>query len=355
MEFDRMIGTTGVTADSFNLYVANNTNISVIAENGSIADYKHSYQNVTVLSMGQNVLYGIYSNGSAKGLFQMDVTTKIFRSVPVEYNPVFIYGLKNSATDVLVFDDAYQIYRYDASLAIKTRATPLPAQIKPFTYTTFVMTQANNTSYYATNDKIINLDTLEPIPLTIPGKIWGLHYYMDNLFIIYLSDYNQYSILQYNPLQQKVVKTVEGGLVSGPPLYSCIYKNNLLVSGTVNKTFPLTLFDLPGLIPNTNTTTNTMTNPNPYPLFELLENTPLYLDENVERKIEEIQTKTMTLEPDLKPAETAYMLTYLWWIVLLVLLGLFLWVVQVKETTMIHRIAFAIMIVSILFIFYRYI
>ena len=357
MAFEKMIGTTGVTTDGINLYVANNTDISVINQNGSKTDYKHSYENVSVLTVGKNALYGIYKNGSVKGLFQMEMTTYTFRSFPVQYNPVFIYFLNNSATDILVFDDTYQIYRYDASLALKTtKGTPLPESLKPSTFTTFIMTQAKDTSYYAINDKIINLDTLQPLPLSIQGNIWGIHYYMDCLFILYISDFSQYSILQYNPVQNKEIKTLQGGLVTGPSFYSCIYKNNVLVSATVNKSFSLTLFEVPGITnPTVVNSEPDNTNANPYPLFELVKNEPIYLDETVERKIEDIQKNTHSLEMDMKPAEKAYLSTYLWGFILVLLIGLFIWVVGVKETTMIHHISLAILVVSIVFIVYRYI
>ena len=355
MEFEKMIGTTGVTTDETNLYIANNTVISVIDSNLRKTDYPHSYGMVKVLTVGPKALYGIYTNGTVKGLFQMNLTTHVFLSTPVQYNPVFIYYLKNSATEILVFDDSYQIYRYDASLVLKTGGTPLPSNLKPNTFITFGMTQANDTSYYATNDKIIDLNTFQYLPLTLTGNIWGIHYYLQFLFIIYLSDYNQYSIIQYDPVLKKVVKKVDGENISGPPLYSCIYKNSVLVSTTVNKSYPMSLFSVPGLTSPTATTNSNTVTGNAYPLFDLIDNTPHYLDEQTVYQMEGIQKRFESLKPDKQPAENAYLSTYLWGSILLILVIMFILVVTVQETTTIHKASMLIIILSLIFIMYYYI
>ena len=307
MDFENMVGTTGVATYMNKVYVVNNRTIRVFDQYGRHTEIPHSYDRVSGITIGGGILYGIYHNDSTDGLFEMDMNTQRFRSVPVEFNPVSIFYLDDSSAGIVIMDDVYRYYRCDKHLKVHLSGEVLPNDLIPTKFMTFGMTKSPYTSYFSTNEKIIDMKTLLPLPLAVPGNILSIQYYLNFLFVIYVSDYNQYSVLQYDPLEDKTLKTIEGGYISGPPLYSCIYQNVLIISASTNNLIPLTRFDIPLL--NDSTVTSDLTNP--YPLFDLPQVTTQYL-ENEKIDTNELNKLHDTLDVDTGPTEKILGRSYLW-------------------------------------------
>lgn len=360
MEFENLIGTTGVTTDVNNLYVANNKVISILDLYGHQTDIPHPYERVSGITMSPEALFGIYDNGEngTNGIFEMKLSSHTFREVPVNFNPVSIFYLDGSNDGIVIMDDMYHYYRCDNRLIIKLTDKVLPKELIPTKFMTFGMTKGMNTTYFSTNDKVIDMNTLKPLPLSVNGNILSIQYYLDFLFIIYVSDYNHYSILQYDPIKNKEIKTIEGGMISGPPLYSCIYQNYLVISASTNKMIPLNLFDIPLLI-NTTYIPLDIKPPDPYQLFDLLEFAPSYIDQSIDKpidfKIDTLKTRHESLQVDTGPAEKGLFFSYLWLFLFLFIISIFLLLQVFQEDRSVHRVALFILVVSIPFIINSYI
>lgn len=325
MDFENMVGTTGVATYMNKLYVVNNKSIRVFDQYGRHTDIPQPYDRVSGITIGGDTLYGIYHD-TTNGLFEMNVKTQTFRSVPVEFNPVSIFYLDDSTAGIIIMDDVYRYYRCDKHLTVHLTGEVLPSDLIPTKFMTFGMTKSEYTSYFSTNEKIIDMRTLKPLTITVPGNILSIQYYLNFLFVIYVSDYNQYSVLQYDTNENKVIKTIEGGYISGPPLYSCIYQNYIIVSASTNNLIPLTKFDIPLL--NDSAVTSDLTNS--YPLFDLPEITDQYI-EQVDIPVDQLKSLKDTLEVDTRPAEKNLGLSYLWMFACIAVISIFLLMFLFKE------------------------
>ena len=216
---------------------------------------------------------------------------------------------------------------------------------------TFGMTKSPYTSYFSTNEKIIDLKTLKPLTLVVPGNILSIQYYLNFIFVIYVSDYNQYSVLQYDPLEDKTLKTIEGGYISGPPVYSCIYQNYLIISASTNNIIPLTKFDIPLL--NNSIATNDMTNS--YPLFDLPQVTNQYIEPSkIDIPIDELNALHDTLEVDTDPTEKVLGWSYLWMFGCILVIGILILMCLFQDPT-ITRLGLIVFVVLVTLFITHYI
>jgi len=325
-----MVGTTGLATYMNKVYVVNNRSIRVFDQYGSHTDIPQPYDRVSGITLGGGFLYGIYHDLSneTNGLFEMDVETQNFRSVPVEYNPVSIFYLDDSTTGIVIMDDTYRYYLCDKRLTSNRSGHILPSDLIPPNFMTFGMTKSDYTIYFSTNEMIIDMKSLKPLPLVVSGNILSIQYYLNFLFVIYVSDYNQYSVIQYDPLENKTINTIDGGYISGPPLYSCIYQNYLMISASTNNVISLIQFDIPLL--NAPAVTSDMSTP--YPLFDLPQVTNHYI-EKVNLDIHEINTLHDTLELDTGPTQKILGLSYLWMFGCFLVIGILILMYLFKESS----------------------
>lgn len=356
MDFKDWVGTTGLATDFNYLYVANNKVISVLDQLGNRSDIPHSYDTIAGMTLGSNTLYGICEQATKTRIFQMNLVTHAFDSIEVNYNAVSIFYYKSNTPHIVVLDSDYKVYKYELNLKIKQTGTALPLSLTPVRFMTFGMAQTETKTYFSTNDKIIDMVDLTHVPVSVNGNILTILYYMKFMFIIYVSDYNQYSILQYDLEKKEIVETKEGGMLTGPPLYACIFNNNLIISASTNNKISMSVFKLP------NSTETGMdqevlvsTSLNPYQLFDV-SNAPKYIDQKVELDLEEIKIKSQSLVVDTKPAETNLLFSYLWIVVAVVVLSIMAWLFYANENNLensaVHWIALFVVLVAILFILY---
>jgi len=363
MDFKDWVGTTGVATDFNYLYVANNKVISVLDQSGNRTDIPHSYDIIAGMTLGSNTLYGICEQSNKTRLFQMNLETHKFDSIELDYKAVSIFFYKADTSSILVLDSAYKIYTYELNLKVKKSGTEIPLSLTPVRFMTFGMTQTEDKTYFSTNDKIIDIATFTYAPVTVDGNILTILYYMKFLFIIYVSDYNQYSIIQYDLQKNVMIEKKEGGMITGPPLYACIFNNELIISASTNKKIPMSLFKLPnnestGAYVNKDDDPSSKISSNPYRLFDV-PNNPRYIDQKIELQLEEIRTKNQSFVVDTKPAETSLLFSYVWIMVSVVILSIMGWLFYVNENKVensaAHWVALFVVLVAILFILYHYI
>ncbi len=349
MDFESLVGTTGLTTFQNKVYIANNKALTSMDSYRTQIDFPHSFDFISSITAGGNSIFGIFCNGDQYGLFAMDVDTKTFNSVSVDFIPVSILFISPSV-GLVVVDDEYRYYQCNSELITTLSGTiPITKPKQPFM--TFGLTKTESTYYFCTNEQIIDMSTLEPLPLSIDGTILSIQYYLNNLFVIYISDYNHYSILQYEPVKNTTVKTIEGGYSSGPALYSCIYQNFLFISASTNKLIPMTLFDIPLLKAQTSESYQMMNN---YPLFELPNTQPVFIEESVSIPTEKLKKMNETLDVDIRPAEKSLLMSYVWMFVAFMTVCLVVLMLVFQENKILPRIAILVIVGSILFILKSY-
>jgi hypothetical protein len=330
------------------LYVVNNRVIRIV-DSAKSKDIPLPYDRVSGITLGSNTLFGIYFNQESRGVFAMELKTNAFRQVEVLFNPVLIYFIHEKSDGILLIDDTYHCYRFDKQLKIGASVGTIPNETIPTQFMTFSVVQTDSQLFFAANDQILDMKTLIPISLKVPGTILSMVYYMNYLFILYVSNYNQFSILQYDPDLDQILKTVDGGYLSGPPVYSCIYKNNILVSASPNQNISLSQFNLPFLNVPLDASMN-----NPYPLFDLPPSDARYIEDKLPLPIDALKNKVDTLELDTRPAQKQLAFSYLWTffclLVILVLIALYFF-----QDPFILRTGVAILVASVLFMCSQYI
>lgn len=359
MGFKDWVGTTGLATDFNYLYVANNKVISVLDQLGNQSDIPHSYDTISGMTLGSNTLYGICEQAKKTRIFQMNLVTHAFNSIQVDYKAVSIFYYKSGSPYIVVLDNSYKIYRYEVDLKVKQTGTVLPLSLTPVTFMTFGMAQTEDKTYFSTNDKIIDMDKMTHVPVSVNGTILSILYYMKFMFIIYVSDYNQYSILQYDLQKNVMVETKEGGMLTGPPLYACIFNNELFLSASTNNKMSMSVFKLSN---STNISSEekkmddlVLTSLNPYQLFDVPKD-PIYIDQKVELELEEIKIKNQSLVVDAKPAQTSLLFSYVWIVIAVGVLSITSWLFYANENNLenssVHWIALFVVLVAILFILY---
>jgi hypothetical protein len=348
MNFESLVGTTGLTTYQNKVFIVNNKVITVMDQYRKQTDIPHSFEWVSCITAGDNSLFGIYYNNTY-GLFEMDLNTNTFLSVPVDFTPVLFLNLDHSKLELVVIDDQSNQYTCNKQLKVTKNGTILKDHVITTDFMTFNLAKTEKTTYFSANDTITDLKTNTPLPVTINGTILSMQYYLTFLFILYVSDYNQYSVMQYDISNNKVVKTMEGGYISGPPVYTCIYQNYLMISASTNKQIPLNIFEIPLLPPQTS---NTYTIKGDYPLFDLPKFQPLFIESPVEVNIPMDKLKKMndSLVVDTRPAEKNLFLSYVWMFIGILVFIVILFMICFKESIAIHRIALLILVLGTLFI-----
>jgi hypothetical protein len=313
------------------------------------------------ITLTKNFLFGIYykeSNGPKNGIFKMSLSNKSFSTITLDFNPVYIanpFFTTPGETDelVIIIDDHYKIYNCSMDLTVTPLGDLLPSDLLPTSFMTFGMTAGKDTAYFSSDDKVIDIQTLTPLPIQIDGKILSIQYYLNYLFIIYISDYNQYSIHQYDFSTSKVIKTIEGGMVTGPPIFSTIFRHNLMISASKNKVIPMSQFV--GMTPPPQVNPIEPVASDPYQLFDLFEYTPTYIDENILSNIEKVKIKNETLEVDTQSVETENKNFYLWLLFAFLIIGMFVLLMANPQVRWVQSVSIFILVSSIVFIIISYI
>jgi hypothetical protein len=333
MEFESMTATTGVVSSYNNLYVVDNTKILIVNDYEDILEVPHEFDYITNITVSELYLFGIYKKKDKFGIFSMELTSHFFRMIPVEYTPVNLIYVNRY---LIVIDTRFTVYEYENKLILRHTNTDLRVT-SPVNFMTIGLAAEGDTLYWSKDKDVY---TLKGKVLSVEGNILSLICYSKHLFVIYNSLYNHYSILQYDLENNKNVKVVDGGHISGPPIYSCIHYHEMYISASTNNKISMNMFNLPGKETNEKNRPRTA-----YPMFELSKSNPKFLDEEVKLDLEKIKTMR---EYDIKETDAAKdsLIHYYVWVCIF----LFIVVVMILAFIFKENSVYPILLITILFI-----
>lgn len=328
-----MTATTGVVSSYNNLYIVDNTQILIVNDYGDMQEVRHEFDYITNITANELYIFGIYKRNDKFGLFSMDMMSHFFRMVPVDYTPVNLIYVNQF---LIVIDTQFTVYEYEQNLRLRLKSSELK-DTSPVNFMTIGLA-ANGDTLYWSKDK--DIYTLKGKELSVEGNVLSLICYSKHLFVIYNSLYNHYSILQYDLEKKKNVKVVDGGHISGPPVYSCIHQDQMYISASTNNLIGMTMFSLPGKV------TNTQNRPrSAYPMFELSKSNRKFLDEEVNLDLEKIKTMRDYDIKETDAAKDSLIHYYVW-----VCIFLFIVVVMILAFIFQENSVYPIILITILFI-----
>ena len=328
-----MTATTGVVSSYNNLYIVDNKQILIVNDYGDKEEIPHDFDYITNITVSELYLFGIFKKKDKFGLFSMDKGSYLFRMVTVEYTPVNLIYVNQL---LKVIDNQFIIYEYEQNLRLRLTNSSLRDSSSPVKFMTIGLAADGDTLYWSKDKDVY---TEKGKVLTAEGTILSLIFYNKHLFVIYNSLYNHYSILQYDLEKKKNVKVVDGGYISGPPVYSSVYYDEIYISASTNNKISMGMFNLPGKVMKDEIRPRTA-----YPMFELSRYNRKFINEDVNLDLEKIKTMR---DYDIKETDAAkYSLIhyYVW-------LCIFLFIVIVMVLAFIFQENSVLPIVLIIILF----
>ena len=304
MDFESMTGTSGIASAYNKMYVVDNDAILIVDQYNEAERVKHSFDWITNIATSELQLFGIYNKDEKYGLFSMDFTSHRFKMVPLNYTAV---NLIYHDQLVIVFDNNMGYYCYERNLTLRYDKNPLPKDVSQNTVTfmTVGLTKSDENIYYSMDKDIY--ETGKKL-FSMEGQVLSMIWYKKFLFFAYVSLYNHYSILQYDLLNKKRVKTVEGGYISGPPIYSCIYQDSLYVSASTNNIIDMDEFDFPDEAPSGEEVKPRSI----FPMFELNKINHRFLTDEANIDLERLKALQDYGKVETDPAQTSLIRYYIW-------------------------------------------
>jgi hypothetical protein len=305
MDFQSMTGTSGIASAYNKLYVVDNRTILITDTYSNTETVNHDFDWITNIVLTDLYLFGIYSKNNKYGIFSMDLNYHTFKMVTVDYTPV---NLTHANEMIYVFNTQLEFHTYEKNLELRGNKDKIPiVTSSPIQFMTVALATHDDIIYcsaekdiYAEGKKLLSLD----------GDILSMVAYQDFLFIVYNSLYSHYAVIQYDLVKKEQIKTIEGGYISGPPVYSCIYDNQLYISASTNNIIRLDMFTFP--------MTKEKTIPRElFPMFEMNRNNPHFLTEQVSISTDKIKTLQETRVQDTTPATNSMLRYYVWVFILL--------------------------------------
>jgi hypothetical protein len=305
MNFETMIGTTGIASKGDILFIANNKFITRI-DGTNKTDLPHPYERIEDIVVGGNFLAGIYANEGTYGVFILDLTTNSYNSIVLPNKLLKIrFKLNDNQYYLFVVDNTQTIYIYNDNLV---EITIFNAKI-PFN--TIDITEAGDNIYLKIDNEIkMNDLTNDSMNVTIKGDLLGIQGYANYLFIFYMSGMNLYSVVQHDLSSNTNLKEIECGQYSSP-IYTCVHKNDLYISSTVNKRIPLDSFSPTG---------TTIEGFASYPLLELNSAYSNFIELGID--LPKMKEKKESYAVDSKPVESSLFQYYVWIFIMILLIGL---------------------------------
>jgi hypothetical protein len=183
-----------------------------------------------------------------------------------------------------------------------------------------------------TNKKIVSVE----------GDILNLVFYSKHLFIIYVSTSNLYTVLQYDLVNKKNIKSIEGGHISGPPLYACVYGNDLYISASTNNLIPLKMFDFPSMNIEENKPKKIV-----YSMFELNKSNKQILTDTINIDADKIKAFQDYGDVDTSPAENSLFRYYVWMFIFVFIISVMILAYLFKENSVFPVILLCILFIAI--------
>jgi hypothetical protein len=351
MNFEKMIGTTGIASKGSTLYVANNKVITSIDSSEKTMDIPHKYDTVEAIVVSGNMLAGIFIKDKRYGIFLLDLDTKKFTSKYTLFRPYKIV-ISPDSTLVGISDNKFSIYIYDIQLAPVRK---IDSGIKEAYTRIDIATnkQTTNQEFFMTNKtikrKLQDTNTVFSLEPT-DGEFLAIEYYENTLFIFYTTLANMFSVARYEISTNKMSKEIDGGPLTNN-IYVCIHNNSVYISSTVNKVIPLSQFSGS---PNTNNTNDANISSH-YPSFELNSIQPDLWYDSLEVDVKSLKEKNENFEVDIKPAERNLFFYYIWVMVTIILVGLIYFSLTSSNPRAVNMIILLIIVISAVFIIREYI
>jgi hypothetical protein len=233
----------------------------------------------------------------------MDFTSHFFKMIPLNYTAVnLIYHNQL----LIVFDSNMDYYCYERNLSLRydKTVTAKDASQNKLTFMTIGLTKGDDHIYYSMDKDIYETGTKL---ISMEGQVLSMIWYRKFLFICYVSLYNHYSVLQYDLMNKRRVKTIEGGYISGPPIYSCIYQDYLYVSASTNNMIDMNEFEMP------EEQTRDQARPRSiYPMFELNKINHRFIEDESNIDLERLKALQDYGKVETTPAQTSLIRYYIW-------------------------------------------
>lgn len=344
MPFDTMIGTTGVASNGEKLFIANNTKITTIDRSEKQTDIPHGYDHIEDIAVSGNFLAGIYVKDEEYGIFLLDLINVTYTSKEnLSYEPYRIMietNLSENTPTVFAMDNKFKRYIYNSFLVEKDT---IPGGDRA--YDEVDIAKESGKEYFMSTSEIKPTLSGNKLPIQLSGDFLKIQLYLDHLFIIYLSHYNMYSIVQYNTKTQEKLNEIEGGYFS-TRIYMCIHRNTLYISSTLNRMISLSQFSL---------TSQELGTGGTFVLFNTESINPNLTEDTLDIDVTKMKERRELYAVDTKTAEKSYFKYYVWsafailFIILIYISFLF------PATGPVNLILLAILLVAVLFILRSYI
>jgi hypothetical protein len=346
MNFESMIGTTGVASSGEKLYIANNGVITQVDKDDKKTNISHGYDRVEEIAVSGKNLVGICVKGEKYGIFILDLLTSLFfTNDTIDYDPYNIkLNMVGSELNITVIDSKFGLYNYNDKL-VQTSFV----EGDEYPYENVDISEIDSETYYMTNISIKKGDrTQNNIFIPVSGSFLAIQTYQKYLFVFYKNDFNMYSIAKYDSQIDDVVTTIEGGYFS-TKIYTCIYRNSIYISSTINKVFHLQKLAI------TQQEIMTASNVSIFSPFELNSIMPNLMEETLDVDLNKMKEKRQSLNVDVGTAEASLSYYYLWIFIVIVLVGLIVLTFMNYKTSNLNIIILIIIVSSAFFILRSYI
>ena len=339
MEFESMTGTSGIVSINEHLYVVDSKVITVTDSFGFTENINHDFDLIENITASNFYLFGIYKKDTKYGIFSMELNTKTFKVLPIEYTPVNLVFMKSSEI-LYVIDQTLKMYKYQKTLVL-AEVNPLNDKLvlkESLQFMTIGLASVDTTLYYSYENQVYDLK--EPI-ITVKGDILSILSHDGYLYVMYNAIYNYYSIVQYEISTRKMIKEINGGHISGPPIYSCVHNNNIYISASTNNILALNIFnptksdgkeDMPKMT---------------YPLFALNKMNHKFLTDEVNIDVEKIKDITNSKVVDTEPAKNSLIRYYIWVFIFLFICTIILLAIFFKENSVLPALLLSILFISL--------
>lgn len=347
MNFETMVGTTGIASDGETLFIANNKVITMIDALNKRTDITHDYQRIEDITVSGKFLAGICVKDNRYGVFLFDLTNSSFTTrADFAYEPykIFLYTNANEIK-IKVMDNAFtfHVYEVQINVGVMKELAAEPGKEQLYDMVDYAETDTGNVYMSDFEIKKGNLDSEN----LITSDFLAIQNYLQYLFIFYKSHFNMYSVSQYDLSNNTMLREIECGYLS-TDIYTCIHRKSLYISSTLNKIIPLTKFSVKfdELVQEEE---------NKFlPLFELNSITPDLIRDELKVDLTKIQERKDSLVIDTKAVEANH--SYYYGLVgILVCLAILIGLSFTSYANTANRLILLILVVSIVFIIRSYI
>ena len=180
MNFETMIGTTGIASDGEKLFIANNTVITIIDREDKKKDIPHGYDRIEDIAVSGGFLSGIYVKDDKYGIFLLQLDLNLnnpnFTNLDtLSYEPYRILietSLSESKPLITTIDDKFNKYQYDSRLKEITKISGGVVH-----YNEVDIAVGPNQEYFMSTEDIKPVLSGNKLPIELNGELLKIHLY----------------------------------------------------------------------------------------------------------------------------------------------------------------------------------